>query len=176
MSVTGGGVREVRLRPMADADEQSVLRLNEEHVAVLSQMDADRLRAIRAWAHRCEVIEERDSPADPWRAAGFLIVVAPGSAYDSAKYRWFDDAYDDFLYLDRIVLDARVHRRGLGTIAYDAVEADAAAHGRMCLEIDVDPPNTASLGFHAARGFIEVARLGGPGETVSMQVKEWGEG
>ena len=164
---------DARLRPMTDADQQAVLRLNEEHVAVLSPMDAARLRAIRGWAQRCDVVEVRESAGGPWRTAGFVVVIGPGSAYDSAKYQWFARTYDDFLYLDRIVLDTSVHRRGLGTLAYDAVEADASVHGRMCLEVDVDPPNTASLGFHAARGFVEVARLGEPGATVSMQVKQW---
>ena len=171
------GRTDARLRPMADGDTAAVLRLNEAHVSVLSPLDERRLAAIRGWAHRCEVIEVADAGEHSgWRAAGFLIVIGPASAYDSSKYRWFDRTYDDFLYLDRIVLDESVHRRGLGTIAYDAVEAEAATHGRMCLEVDVDPPNVASLAFHASRGFTEVARLGEPGAAVSMQVKEWSAG
>ena len=164
----------VRLRALRDEDESRVLQLNQEHVAVLSPMDAGRLQQLRGWAQRFDVIEHiaegREAPET--RVDGFVIVVAPGTAYDSAKYRWFSQVYSDFLYLDRIVLDSRVHRRGLGNVVYDAVEADAAASGRLCLEVDIDPPNVASLSFHARRGFREVARLGGPGEAVSMQVKE----
>ncbi|QWC86208.1 GNAT family N-acetyltransferase [Nocardioidaceae bacterium] len=160
-----------RLRPLRDADVDRVLALNEEHVAVLSPLDRARLTQLRGWAQRFDVVV-LEEPDEDEQVVGFVVVVGPGSAYDSAKYRWFDAAYDEFLYLDRIVLDARVHRRGLGTIVYDEVEGDAVSHGRLCLEVDTDPPNAASLAFHASRGFTEVARLGGPGTEVSLQVKQ----
>ena len=46
--------------------------------------------------------------------------------------------------------------RGLGSQVYDALEARAAEFGRLALEVNIDPPNDASLAFHAGRGFEPV--------------------
>ena len=42
---------------------------------------------------------------------------------------------------------------------YDALEGAARPRGRMLLEVSSEPPNRASLAFHAARGYREVGRL-----------------
>ncbi len=79
-----------------------------------------------------------------------------------------------FYYLDRVVLDDRVRRRGLASRVYDAVEARARPFGRLAVEVVSEPPNEPSLAFHAGRGFAEVARAGGGGKQVAMLVKELG--
>ena len=52
------------------------------------------------------------------------------------------------------------------------IETDACTAGRLALEVNAEPPNPASLAFHAARGFAEVGRLGGPGKAVAMLAKD----
>ena len=39
------------------------------------------------------------------------------------------------------------------------------------LEVNLDPPNEASLAFHRARGYSEVGQLGPTGHTVSLMVR-----
>jgi predicted GNAT superfamily acetyltransferase len=107
--------------------------------------------------------------------AGFVLVFGSGTDYDSENYRWFSRRYPDgFHYLDRIVLDERFRRRGLGRRVYGAVEADAAAHGRLVLEVNLEPPNDPSLAFHRARGFVEVGRLANGGKVVALMEKQIG--
>ena len=60
---------------------------------------------------------------------------------------------------------------GLGSAVYDVVEDDALRAGQLTLEVNAEPPNPASLAFHARRGYREVGRLGGPGKTVSLMAK-----
>ena len=48
------------LRPIEPRDVPAVLALNEADVDVLSPMDADRLTALQAWAHRADVVEVDD--------------------------------------------------------------------------------------------------------------------
>jgi hypothetical protein len=155
------------LRPIEDDDVPAVLRLNERNVELLAPMDRRRLDQLTAWALRADVIDVDGA------AAGFVITFGPGTAYDSPNYQWFSDHYrGDFHYLDRIVLDDRFRRLGLGTAVYDQLEREAASVGRMALEVNVEPPNPASLAFHAGRGYVEVGRLGQPGKTVMLLAKD----
>lgn len=157
----------VLLRDIADLDVPLVLDLNERNVELLAPLDAARLDQLSTWAHRAQVIEVAGEPA------GFVITIPAGTDYDSPNYRWFSALYgSSFHYLDRIVFEDRFRRRGLGSVVYDMIEADAATAGRLALEVNAEPPNPASLAFHAARGFAEVGRLGAPGKTVAMLAKD----
>lgn len=77
-----------------------------------------------------------------------------GQRVRQSNYRWFCECYDDFCYLVRVVVADTHRRRGVGSLIYDSAEAGAAE--RMTLEVCVEPPNAASLAFHASRGFVEV--------------------
>lgn len=107
---------------MTDDDVERVLALNAAHVELLSPMDRSRLEALRRWATRCDVITSGGV------VAGFVVVMGPGTTYDSPNYRWFTQRYGDrFDYLDRIVVDDAFRRRGLASAVYDVVEADASS-------------------------------------------------
>jgi uncharacterized protein len=154
------------LRPIEPRDVELVLDLNEANVEMLAPLDASRLEQLRAWAHRADVIEVEGA------FAGFVITMGPGTDYDSPNYRWFAALYgDSFHYLDRIVLSGRFRRMGLGSAVYDVVEHDALRAGQLTLEVNAEPPNPASLAFHASRDYREVGRLGSPGKTVSLMAK-----
>jgi predicted GNAT superfamily acetyltransferase len=157
-----------RLRPLVPADLPFVLDVNEADVDVLAPLDAARLRDLTALAHRADLIEVDDEHA------GFVLVMGPGAAYDSPNYGWFSARYGaDFLYLDRIVIAQGFRRRRLGSLVYEEVERDAAARGRLALEVNLEPPNHASLAFHRDRGYAEVGqRRDEAGKTVSLLVKE----
>ena len=156
------------LRPLQPADHAAVLELNARNVELLAPMDEQRLLQLLNWTDRADVIE---SGATPGEVAGFVFTFAAGTAYDSANYRWFSENFDDFYYLDRIVL-ADTHRRlGLGRQVYDELEQVAARHGRMVLEVNLEPANEPSLAFHRARGYVDVAELGEPGHTVVLMEK-----
>ena len=157
----------VLLRDIADHDVPLVLDLNERNVELLAPLDAARLDQLSTWAHRAQVIEVAGEPA------GFVITIPASTDYDSPNYRWFSAMYgSSFHYLDRIVFEDRFRRRGLGSAVYDMIEADASTAGRLALEVNAEPPNPASLAFHAARGFAEVGRLGGAGKAVAMLAKD----
>jgi predicted GNAT superfamily acetyltransferase len=153
------------LRPVTDADVPLVLALNERNVTALAPLEEDRLRALSRLADRFDVLE------DDGAFAGFVVTFTPGVDYDSENYRWFGRRHESFYYLDRIVLDERVRRRGLGTFVYDELEKVAAAYGRMTLEVNLEPRNHVSLAFHARRGYVEVGRLGDEGHLVSLMEK-----
>jgi len=152
---------------MAEADVSEVLALNEASVADLSPLDIPELTRLRRLARRDDVVEVNG------QVAAFVLVFGPSADYDSANYRWFTERYADFGYLDRIVVGQQWRRRGLGRLIYDDVEKAAGSHGRLACEVNLEPPNHASLAFHAARGYVEVGRLRyDGGKVTAMLVKE----
>jgi uncharacterized protein len=161
--------RDVRLRALTESDVLEVLALNEADVEKLAPMDELRLRHLHDLAHQFAVVDVDGA------FGGFVVTFAPGADYDSENYRWFSERYGDgFLYLDRVVVDPSFRRRGVGGAVYDMVEAVASAYGLLALEVNLVPRNEPSLAFHAARGFVEVGRLGDDTHLVSLQTKSLG--
>ena len=156
----------MRLRPIEPRDHAFVLELNRLHEHLTAPLSHARLVDLVGWADRAVVID-----ADGSRA-GFVITFAPGTPYDSPYYAEFGRLFEEFTYLDRIVIDAAFQRRGLGSAAYDDLEATAAP--RMVLEVNVDPPNEPSLAFHRARGYEVVAEFGPKTHRVLQLSKELG--
>jgi predicted GNAT superfamily acetyltransferase len=155
------------LREASSEDWPALLALNAASVRELSPLDEQRLRYIFALAHTSLVIE-RDR-----EVVAFALAIAPAADYDSKNYGWFGERFERFLYLDRIAVAAPLRRHGLGALLYDAMEEAATPFQRMVCDVNVDPPNDASLAFHAARGYSEVGRLAhGDVKTVALLSKE----
>lgn len=108
--------------------------------------------------------------------AGFCFVLAPGADYDSMNYQWFSERYGDFVYLDRVALSPRFHRRGIGRAMYAEVERLSAERRPTAtdftLEVNLRPRNDQSLAFHAELGFVEVGQQETDyGALVSLMAK-----
>ena len=157
----------VHLRPYEPPDADAVLALNQANLDAVGWLDKARLDWLVGLASSSLVAE------DGGELAAFAITLTPGTAYDSINYAWFAQQYDDFSYLDRIVVAPAYRRSGVGTLIYDAAEDRARRRGRLTAEVYVDPPNESSLAFHRRRGYAEVGRLRqANGKTCSMLVKE----
>ena len=156
------------VRPLQEQDLPAVLALNELEVEKLAPMDEAKLREIHALADRFDVVELDGE------FVGFVITVLPGADYDSDNYQWFVERYgEDFYYLDRVVMTEAARGHGLGSQVYDGLEQRAAAYGRLALEVNVDPPNEASLAFHSSRGYQPVGEVtDDTGHRRAMLVKD----
>jgi predicted GNAT superfamily acetyltransferase len=71
---------------------------------------------------------------------------------------WFRERYGRFVYVDRVVVAPAARGRGHARRLYDELfeRAASAGHEVICCEVNRDPPNPASDGFHATLGFVEV--------------------
>ena len=127
--------------------------MNAADVDKLAPLSAERLTWIVSMSHHALVADDHDA------IAGFVVTLRPGATYDSHNYAWFSERFDDFVYLDRIIVASTHRRRGVAGLLYDRVERDAAG-SRVLLEVNWNPPNEPSLAFHAARGYIELDRFG----------------
>lgn len=141
------------IRAVTEKDFAPILKLNEENVEVLSPMDEKGAAFFAKWAEMFLVAE-----ADGQFAA-FLIALREGLDYGSENYKWFSSRYPQFLYIDRIVIDAPYRKCGLGRRLYQGLMDHARRTDVpvVTAEIDTEPVyNDASLKFHAAMGFQEV--------------------
>ena len=153
------------LEPLRDADRRDVLELNERHEHLTAPMDGDRLR------HLTEVGAVEVFRHDG-RFAGFVVTVPSGAGFDSENFAWFAGRYDSFCYLDRIVVHEDARRVGLARRVYDELESRTARTAPLLtLEVNIDPPNDASLAFHAGRGYEPVGERFIVDHTVAMMLK-----
>ncbi len=160
----------VAIRDASPDDFGAILRLNKEWVHFTSPLDAEGLRRVHEQA-AYHVVAESDG-----RVVAFLLALREGTAYESLNYRWFEDRGGAFLYIDRVIVDAAAHGAGIATALYAGLFAFAIAHdaGRVCCEIDVEPPNEASHRFHEKLGFHAVGTqlVADGAKRVSMLVKD----
>jgi predicted GNAT superfamily acetyltransferase len=159
-------------RPAVSSDFDAVLALNHADVEATSAMDGPRLSRLAATATCFDVFEEAS------QVLGFLLAFRETDEYDSTNFTWFQERYPRFLYIDRIVVGGEHRGRGIASQLYAALERRAAEAGIALLtcEVNVDPPNPASMAFHERRGFkqLEARRLEPSGKTVAMMVKTLG--
>jgi predicted GNAT superfamily acetyltransferase len=156
------------IRDARPADTDAILALNLESEALMSPMDAARLAELSAMAAYLRVVEDERG------VAAFLLAFREGTAYDSVNYRWFDERYPRFLYVDRIAVAGDRQGRGLGPMLYADLFDFARAHDvpRVVCEYYSVPLNERSRRFHQRAGFVEVGSQWLPsGKQVSFQEK-----
>jgi hypothetical protein len=153
------------LRDVNNSDFSAILALNAESVHFLSPLDEARLALLAKAACYLRVVEEGGA------VAAFLLGFRKGADYDSPNFLWFNERFDDFVYVDRVVVSPQYRGRKLADLLYDDFESFARASRvtRITCEVNVEPPNPVSLKFHARRGFREIGQIPyGPGKTVAL--------
>lgn len=92
------------------------------------------------------------------RLAGMLVGIGCRSGYHSVYYDWFHERYEDFLYLDRVIVAPWARRQGVAWALFADIERWAAGvWSLLASEVYSKPPNQPSLNFHRRFGFEQVA-------------------
>ena len=146
-------------RPLIELDRQALLALNNAHAVELSWLTPERLALMLGWAWRARGSGDVDAA---------LIAFDQDSAYDGFHFGWFRARYARFVYVDRVVVAPGARGRGLARALYGDLFAAAAraGHTRVGCEVNVEPPNPASMAFHAGAGFLPAGE-----QTVAEQGK-----
>jgi predicted GNAT superfamily acetyltransferase len=148
-------------------DYDSVLALNEASVPHVNLIGTDELRWFVDNA-ACVRVSKIDD-----RLAGFLIGLRPGVDYASPNYRWFCDNYDDFAYVDRVVVAAWARRKGVAEALYETFRSSQVDAPVMTCEVNIRPANDGSMLFHERMGFRQVSsqEIDGGSKKVALMEK-----
>ena len=157
------------IRDVREHDLDAVLALNNAAGRSILALDAAQLRYFYEHAEYFRVAEIDG------QLAGFLMALRDGGNYDSPNYRWFDEHYESFVYIDRIVIANAYRRHGLGKVFYCDVTSYAEVRvPLLTCEVFLEPRDDVVVLFHGTYGFQEVGqqRMGEEGPQVSLLAKE----
>lgn len=158
------------LEPIMAADIPQFLELNNLAAPHVNAHNKASLAALIDQSWFCRQARSGD------KMLGFLLVLTKGQPYASLNYAWFCDRFDDFAYVDRIVVGEDSREQGLARALYESlfVEARAAGLTKVCCEVNLEPPNPNSLAFHQYLGFFEVGQqeTDGGSKNVCLLVKD----
>ena len=162
------------IRPATAADHARIVTLNAAEMEQTSAMDLARLAELEALACAHWVVETEGE------VVAFLLAMDETAAYANDNFRWFAARLPRFVYIDRIVVDARTAGQGLGKQLYQHLSDHARERGidTLVCEYNLDPPNPGSKAFHDRLGFREIGqqRVAGGQKLVSMQLLNLREG
>jgi len=156
------------IRTVTSVDLDQVWCLNDTAVPHVNNLPIDELKRFRQISTRFLVAAQEGA------ILGFLVAFSPGADYSSENYQWFCRSYDDFIYVDRIVVREAARRLGIGRALYRHLEIGMRGEvPRVTCEVNLRPRNEESLRMHATLGFFEVGRQDSEGgaKRVSLLCK-----
>ena len=163
-------MNEIEIRPANVKDFPTIVNLNLAAIKATAEMDLAHLKNLHHWSEYHKVATYKN------QVVAFLLVIPPGKSYPSQNYQWFNDQYDSFLYVDRIVVDEHYIGMKIGTALYHDLFSVARKLGvkNITCEYNIKPLNTTSKIFHQRHGFKEVATqwLDSKSKQVSLQVAQ----
>lgn len=158
----------VDLREVRESDLDAVLDFNNHAGSAILPLDTASLRHFYEHADYFRVAEIDG------RVAGFLIALRECSDHASSNFRWFCDRYDNFVYIDRVVIGSNYRGHGLGGLFYSDVQSYAETRAPLlACEVFLEPRDDVAVLFHGTRGFHEVGQQTMPesGRRVCLLAK-----
>jgi uncharacterized protein len=156
----------IKIKSISQGDVAEILAINNRETPNVNELDVRDLQRIIGMSYASKVVLQ-DS-----HTAGFLIALDAYSTYESENYKWFQQRYKDFIYIDRIVVHQAFHGTGMGkSLYFDLIDrAQQDRYSSLCCEVNLRPSNERSLKFHHSIGFVEVEQFNNPasGKLVSM--------
>ena len=157
----------MELRPLSFEDVDSMWAINEQGLPGTGEVSKEELNdlldlsvlSVGAFKGR-ELI-------------GFVLCLSPGTSYASLNYGWFNNHFDDFIYVDRIAISEKYRSQGVGTGLYESVFSYSSDNNiPVAAEVNLEPPNPGSMRFHHRFGFEEVGILHHEKKSVTMLMRK----
>ncbi|MEP6881543.1 MAG: GNAT family N-acetyltransferase [Dokdonella sp.] len=140
------------IRNVVDGDFESIIKLNDFEVQQTSPMNLVRLGSLISLSSYCKVAVIEGE------IAAFLIALRDRAPYQNDNFDWFSTRFQEFLYVDRVVVGSAFSGRRIGSDMYRDMFEFARSQGvaNITCEYNIDPPNLASKAFHDKFGFKEI--------------------
>ena len=135
-----------------DDQIQKIYDLNQANTPEVGSLDSKKhlTKLLELSAYNLLVLKDDE-------VIGFIICMREGSAYGSENYKFFTKKLKKFLYVDRVAIDERHRREGLGQYIYEDIFKLAKKENLpIALEVNTQPINQPSLDFHQRMGFDQV--------------------
>ena len=104
---------------------------------------------------------------------GFVLCFLPRTDYASLNYAWFNQRYQEFLYVDRIAVSENHRNQAIGSLLYQQVISYAKQYNYpIAAEVSLNPPNPGSMRFHHRFNFTEIGVFNQQSKSVTMMMRE----
>ena len=132
-------------------DLEFVLNLNQRNTPAVSNSSFEIMSYFLKVSEYFKILTVDEKPI------GFLIALMPDKDYHSQNYRWFNNKYNSFIYIDRIVISEEYQRRGYGKLFYSELHHFSKGRvSKLACEVNTRPIHQQSIKFHDRFGFYEV--------------------
>ncbi|MFN3963911.1 GNAT family N-acetyltransferase [Silanimonas lenta] len=159
----------ILIRDVREHELDLVTAINNSAGPSILPMDAEKVRFFWNEADYFRVMEQDGV------VTGFLVGFSDRAPHDSPNFRWFRERYENFLYIDRIVIAAPRRGGGRGRAFYADVMSFAEPRwAKLCCEVFLGVGYDPALLFHGSFGFREVGQqtMDGTGLRACMLMKE----
>ena len=134
-------------------DMDFIFNLNQNNMPALSILSNDLFLKFLNISDYFKIIKYDEEPV------GFLIALLPNKPYESINYQWFNNYYNSFIYVDRIVVSNSNQNKGIGSYFYNDIKSKYINKvGHLACEVNIKPLNQQSINFHKKFGFKEVGQ------------------
>jgi len=150
-----------------EAQLQSIYDLNQANTPEVGSLDSMNhlKKLIKLSAYNLLVLSNDE-------IAGFIICMREDSTYGSENYKFFAQRLKKFLYVDRVAIDERHRRAGLGQAIYENIFTQASNDNLpIALEVNIQPVNQPSLNFHEKMGFDRIGTKDFDDHSVAYFIK-----
>jgi predicted GNAT superfamily acetyltransferase len=157
----------MEIRKAIKTDLPKINLLNEGEVPHVTSINNE------DWLHFLEIASNFVVIDHQGEVIGFMISLREEQDYKSINYNFFVNHFDEFEYVDRIVISKEHQKKGLGKKLYKYLFENNKTP-ITCCEVNVKPANDNSLQFHARLGFSEKSKMitSGGDKIVSLLVRK----
>lgn len=134
------------IRDITEADLPALAALNDSEAEAVNALGVAGLGAQLQWAWAARMAAD---------GAAFLLAFDHATPPQGPNHAWFIARESGFAYVDRVVVSPAARGRGLARALYRDLARRAVAERipLLCCEVNLDPPNPASMAFHEKLGF-----------------------
>lgn len=149
------------IRHVVEEDLNKILELNNSEAKWVGLIEKNFLQNFLNIRHF--YIEENS------KMRGFLMAMKPMDDYWSKNFLWFRDRYNDFVYIDRIIVNPVYRRKGIGSKLYQHLVV--VGNSPLVCEVAIKPFNEESILFHEKLGFKSVGEFSANGKKLNRMYK-----
>ena len=155
----------MEIRPLQGEDIDSIWRINQDGLPGTGEVSKEGISEL------LNLSEHSIGVYDGKELLGFVMCLLPRTEYGSINYAWFNQRYEQFLYVDRVAVSKDHRNNQIGTLLYEKVmNWSEQLKIPVAAEVSLEPPNPGSMRFHYRHGFSEVGVLHQENKSVTMML------